>query len=208
LTAQEHNGSGGLTDVAANGNVLSIRARSGGVLSTAWLVDVEGDVVQQGTLSVNSTLDSTSLTTGSITTSGGVGIGKDLQVGGALSAGSNALTSGAYSADTVEIQDLAVSTSTTLFAGIKGTAGEFDAFTVSVVIRTNSGPTAEQRDLYWVSSNGTTVTITSLAAESAGTAGVTYSLSVSGNDLVISHSEAGKTVDVVAAMSGLRSVSP
>ena len=65
-----------------------------------------------------------------------------------------------------------------------------------------------QQDLYWVTSNGSTVTVTALATESGGTNGVNYSIVKSGVDLVISHSETGRTADIVAALSGLRAVAP
>jgi hypothetical protein len=130
-------------------------------------------------------------------------------VGGSVTFGATALTSGSYQQSTFEIQNLSDSTNTDLVTDITGPSGEFNAFTLSVIVELNGGgPAGIQQDLYWVTTSGSTVSVTSIATEQSGTAGVAYILAESGGDLAISHSEIGRTVDVVAAISGLRQVAP
>ena len=59
-----------------------------------------------------------------------------------------------------------------------------------------------------VDAQGTDSNITALSTQAGSTSGVSYTLSFSGTDIVIAHSEAGFAVDVVAGFSGLRSVAP
>jgi hypothetical protein len=51
MQAFEHNGSNGLADITADGNVFSIRARVGGSLVTRFLVDEDGDTFISGNYS-------------------------------------------------------------------------------------------------------------------------------------------------------------
>ena len=63
-----------LADVVADGNVLGIRVPTTG---TIFIVDEDGDLWLNGGVDVNSTTNSTSATTGSIHTDGGIGIAED-----------------------------------------------------------------------------------------------------------------------------------
>jgi len=50
LYATEHDGANSLTNITANGNVLSVRARVGGANTTLFLLDEDGDTWQTGSL--------------------------------------------------------------------------------------------------------------------------------------------------------------
>ena len=93
---------------------------SGGAFTSAGDGAFAKSVYVGSTISIAGIVDTTSPSTGSIVTAGGAGIGKSLQIGDALTLGGNALTSGGYNADTVEIQDLSASISTTLVDNITG----------------------------------------------------------------------------------------
>jgi len=59
-------------------------------------LDVDGDFQITGTIKVENDQESTSLTTGSIVTDGGLAVNKNLIVGGAISVGSNIVTKDVY----------------------------------------------------------------------------------------------------------------
>jgi hypothetical protein len=194
---------------ADNTGAFDLRTASGGSPVTRLRIDNSGKSTFFGAIASTSATDSTSPTTGSIVTVGGVGIGKSLEVGDSLSVGSNALTSGAYGTNTVEFQNVPVFSNVTLFANVGVASGTYHAFTLSVITRlTGAGPAGVQQDLYWITANGATVTITALATDSGGTGGLAYTITKVGNDLVYSHIQFGRTADVVAAISGLQSVTP
>ena len=108
----------------------------------------------------------------------------------------------------MELQNLATGVDGTIVFDLLGGSGEFNAFTLSIVVRRNGNAAFNQRDLYWITTQGADSSITALSTQSGSLGGVAYTLSVSGSDLVFSHSEPGNTVDVVAGISGLRKVAP
>jgi hypothetical protein len=59
-----------------------------------------------------------------------------------------------------------------------------------------------------VAFNGSSVSVNTLDTDNGGTVGLGYSITKSDDDLVISHTEIGRLADVVAAISGLRTVPP
>jgi hypothetical protein len=67
----EHNGSNGLANITANGNVFAVRAQVGGSLVTRWLLDEDGDTWQAG----GATMGGTLAVTGTTVLTGNVGIG-------------------------------------------------------------------------------------------------------------------------------------
>lgn len=65
-----------------------------GTQNATEALDVSGNIVTSGSIKVNSTTDSTSTSTGSLVVLGGIGIAKNLNIGGSLTiaSGSNSLT--------------------------------------------------------------------------------------------------------------------
>ena len=79
---------------------------------------------------------------------------------------------------------------------------------VSAMIRRNDNDTRNQRDLYWVTSQGSDGSVITISSQQGTTAGVAYTLGFSGNDLRLSHSETGQTVDVLVSITGLGALNP
>jgi len=220
--AQEHDGSNNAANVTADGNIFAIRAEVGGDQNTRWLVDEDGDTWQAGMLSVGSHAQSDSPSTGSVVTPGGVGIGGnlnadgdasvagDVSVGQVLSVGGENLSSGAHVVEVAdEILDLAAtSTPAVVVPSLLGGPDDFNALLVSVVIRRSDDETRNQRDLFWVTSQGTHGTVTTVSTQQGTGGGVSYSLSFSGNDLILTHYEAGEEIDAAISVQGLAGVTP
>jgi len=208
-------------NVNADGIVLNIENYE----TNVWNVDAEGDTWQAGTLSVAGNTQSYSTSTGSIVTAGGVGIGGDLYVERVnavevradddvvaernLSVGSDAVSDGSYVIRVADqISNLATSTQAVVILSLLGGSNDFNALLVSVVIRRTDDETRNQRDLFWVTSQGTHGTVTNISSDTGTGGTVSYTLSFSGNDLVLTHSESGYLVSAAISVQGLTGVAP
>jgi len=100
FTGMEHTGSNGRSNATStDGNLVAIRGYTGSAFSTAWLATVAGDTWQSGSMTLGGTTTSTSTSTGSIVTAGGVGIAENLWVGGQANFSNSAFSVGTGNAE-------------------------------------------------------------------------------------------------------------
>ena len=152
----------GYNELSAGDTSVSIQTSPGnaGATFNIWDFDTAGNLTNPGAISVLSTANSTSTTTGALTVAGGVGVGLDMYVGrdifsrgsrviteantASLSSGFSSTSGFALSFNTGTLVNVAVSASTSNFATTSGFALSFNTGTlVNIAIFASSSTYAE-----------------------------------------------------------------